>query len=74
MLLSILDVRKVRLAKNKNFNYNVENPDGELISDIWFSEISYELNRDKDGIYFICYDYINDKIYNVKDLFYIIFF
>ena len=37
------------IVLNKNFKYNVENPDGELISDIWFSEISYELNRDKDG-------------------------
>ena len=53
------------IVLNKNFNYNVENPDGELISDIWFSEISYELNRDKDGIYFVCYDYINDKIYKL---------
>lgn len=53
------------IVLNKNFNYNVENPDGELISDIWFSEISYELNRDKEGIYFICYDYINDKIYKL---------
>ena len=53
------------IVLNKNFKYNVENPDGELISDIWFSEISYELNRDKDGIYFICYDYINDKIYKL---------